>query len=463
MGCSNCSTSKDGKPGGCKSNGSCSSGGCNRLNTYDWLSTMELHDPSGNDLVEVSFKNGARKTFFHNALHTRSSSGDMVVVETGAGHDIGRISLSGELVRLQMKKKKVAEDSVFHKVIRKANERDLERMEEARIQEKKSLVQARVISRTLGLEMKIGDVEYQADKRKATFFYTADGRVDFRELIRLYAKEFRVKIEMRQIGARQESARIGGIGSCGRELCCSTWLSEFKSVSTGAARYQNLAINQTKLSGQCGRLKCCLNYELDTYMDALTAFPKNVDTLKTEVGIAQLVKTDIFKGILYYIYRSINGKQGGGGKFYPLSIDRVKEIKAMNKEGKFPEDLQDRDQILAAAQTKEVDFDEDLTGFIELPPEERKKRNRKRRNRKNNKNKPGAKKNATAKKEGGASKKRIEKKPKKEGEGGKTPSNKSSSNKSRNRRRPNRRKRDGSKKTDKPNDTNKGGGDKKPD
>ncbi len=473
MGCSNCSTSKDGKPGGCKSNGSCSTGGCNRLNTYDWLSTMDLHDPGGNDLVEVSFKNGARKTFFHNALHTRSSSGDMVVVETGAGHDIGRISLSGELVRLQMKKKKVAEDSVFHKVIRKANERDLERMEEARKQEKKSLVQARVISRTLGLEMKIGDVEYQADKRKATFFYTADGRVDFRELIRMYAKEFRVKIEMRQIGARQESARIGGIGSCGRELCCSTWLSEFKSVSTGAARYQNLAINQTKLSGQCGRLKCCLNFELDTYMDALTAFPKNVDTLKTEVGIAQLVKTDIFKGILYYIYRSINGKQGGGGKFYPLSIDRVKAIKAMNKEGKFPEDLQDMEQILADARSKEVDFDEDLTGFIELPPEERKKRNRKRRNRNNKDKDPRAKKTGAAKKEGGSSKKRIEKKPRKEGEGDKKPgdkkpNNKTSSNKSRNRRRPNRRKPDGAKRPDKPNNENKPnkdnkGGAKKPD
>lgn len=445
MGCSNCSTGKDGKPGGCKSNGSCTSGGCNRLNTFDWLTTMDVYDPQGTNLVEVSFKNGARKGFFHNAAHTRSSSGDMVVIETGAGHDVGRITLSGELVRLQMKKKKVTEDNILHKVIRKANERDLERMEEARSQEKNTLVRARVIARTLGLEMKIGDVEYQADKRKATFYYTADGRVDFRELIRSYAKEFRVKIEMRQIGARQESARIGGIGSCGRELCCSTWLSEFKSVSTGAARYQNLAINQAKLSGQCGRLKCCLNYELDTYMDALTHFPKNVDTLKTEVGVAQLVKTDIFKGLLFYVYKSIQGGKTGGGKFYPLTIDRVKEIKAMNKAGELPEDLQDMEAIMAI-ESKKVDFDEDLTGFIELPPEERKRRRR--RKNKNKKRKPSGNKDGAKNKEGGAKggkgkpKKKIEKKkevkPKTKEENNKNPKPDRPKNK---RRRPNRRRR----------------------
>lgn len=455
MGCSNCSTGKDGKPGGCQSNGSCSTGGCNRLNTYDWLSTMDIHDPKGTDLVEVSFKNGARKTFFHNAPHTKSSSGDMVVVETGAGHDIGRISLSGELVRLQMKKKKVGDDTVFQKVIRKANDRDLERLEEARAQEKNSLIQARVISRTLGLEMKVGDVEYQADKRKATFYYTADGRVDFRELIRHYAKEFRVKIEMRQIGARQESARIGGIGSCGRELCCSTWLSEFKSVSTGAARYQNLAINQAKLSGQCGRLKCCLNYELDTYMDALTAFPRNVDILKTEVGIAQLIKTDIFKGTLYYVYKKIEGKSGGGGKFYPLSIERVKEIKAMNVKGEFPSDLQDMAALLSI-ETKPVDFDEDLTGFIELPPEERKKRKRKRRNRNKDKKSSTPKKNtgSTTEKSNNKPKSRVEKK-----DGDKNAPQAKSRNK---RRRPQRRKR-GNKPNDQGGKPNNKDGEKKSD
>ncbi|MEM8907113.1 MAG: regulatory iron-sulfur-containing complex subunit RicT, partial [Bacteroidota bacterium] len=259
MGCSACSTSKDknGKPLGCNSNGGCASGGCNRLNTYDWLSGLDIADPEPLDILEVSFKHGARKTFYRNPEHNHIITGDMVVVDTGSGFDIGRVSLTGELVRLQMKKKRVNEDSILQKVIRRANERDLQRLEEGRNQEVATMIRARAIARSLDLEMKIGDVEYQGDRRKATFYYTADGRVDFRELIRHYAKEFRVKIEMRQIGARQESARIGGIGSCGRELCCSTWLSDFKSVSTAAARYQNLAINQSKLSGQCGRLKCC--------------------------------------------------------------------------------------------------------------------------------------------------------------------------------------------------------------
>ena len=243
------------------------------MNTFDWLSVMDVEDPEPFDIVEVSFKNGARKSFYKNPESLDIITGDNVVVETGTGYDIGRITLSGDLVRLQMKKKNVDEDAVLHAVLRRANDRDMERLEEARSMEKHTMIRSRVIARTLGLEMKIGDVEYQGDKRKATFFYTADGRVDFRELIRHYAKEFRVKIEMRQIGARQESARIGGLGSCGRELCCSTWLTDFKSVSTAAARYQNLAINQAKLSGQCGRLKCCLNYELDTYLDALEHFP----------------------------------------------------------------------------------------------------------------------------------------------------------------------------------------------
>ncbi len=458
MGCSNCST-KDGKPGGCRSNGGCSTGGCNRLNTYDWLSTRDIQDPTGTDVVEISFKNGARKNFYQNAVHTKSSSGDMVVVETGSGHDIGQITLSGELVRLQMRKKKVPEDAVLNKVVRRANERDLERMTEARSYERDTLIRARVIARTLGLEMKLGDVEYQADRRKATFYYTADGRVDFRELIRHYAKEFRVKIEMRQIGARQESARIGGIGSCGRELCCSTWLSEFKSVSTGAARYQNLAINQAKLSGQCGRLKCCLNYELDTYLDALSHFPKHVDTLKTEVGIASLIKTDIFKGLLYYVYRSVEGRPGGSGKFYPLSIERVKFIKELNEKGEFPSDLQDYQAVLALeAEAKAMDFDEDLTGFIELPPEERRKRKRRRKRNKNknegaktgaNKSNPGTpKKGGTANKdnkEAGAKKTnaRNTSKPKPKNTGqdkSKQSTNPEDQKKnSRSRRRPNRR------------------------
>ncbi len=376
MACSSCAPGKDGKPGGCNSNGGCGSGGCNRLNTYDWLSTMEYEDPSEYGLLEVSFKQGASKEFFHNPPHVNANTGDMVVVDTGTGWNVGRVSLSGEMVRMQMKKKKVKEDSIIKKVIRVANQRDLEKHAEVLSDEKPIMVRARVIARTLGLKMKIGDVEVQTDRRKATFYYTADGRIDFRELIRQYAKDFRIKIEMRQIGARQESARIGGIGSCGRELCCSTWLSDFKSVSTAAARYQNLAINQSKLSGQCGRLKCCLNFELDSYMDALSHFPKGADKLKTEAGTTVLVKTDVFKQLMYYCYE----KDRGRGKFYPLKVDKVKEILEMNRKDEMPLDL----NIMAMnfAEEEPVGVEENLTGVIDLPPEKRRKSNRSRNNRK---------------------------------------------------------------------------------
>ncbi len=421
MACESCSTGTDGKPGGCQSKGGCSSGGCNRLNTYDWLSKLDIYDSESSNLVEVSFKQGSRKGFFQNQSR-QNVTGDMVVVETDSGYDIGKISLSGELVRLQMKKKRVKEDSVFKNVIRRANERDLDRMQEARSLENQTMIRARAIARTLDLDMKIGDVEYQADKRKATFFYTADGRVDFRELIRHFAKEFRVKIEMRQIGARQESARIGGIGSCGRELCCSTWLSDFKTVSTAAARYQNLAINQAKLSGQCGRLKCCLNYELDTYMDALEEFPEKADTLFTEVGKAILVKTDIFKGLMYYTYL---GENGGRGKFYPLDLNRVKEILALNKDNQKPTDLID----IASLMEEEVSLDfESVNEVIDLPIEKR-RRNRRNRNRKNKNrsNKPKSSNSSSTKTEQKSDTKNKEDKTKK-------PSNRSNKSNNSNRR-----------------------------
>jgi cell fate regulator YaaT (PSP1 superfamily) len=306
------------------------------MNTFDWLVHMELPDSENNDLVEITFKNGVRKEFFRKPHFIDAITGDMVAVESsGGGYDIGRISLSGELVRLQMKKRKVKLNSIFPNVLRKANERDLEKLQEARNAERQMMIDARAVSNSLRLDMKVGDVEIQGDKRKATFYYTAEGRVDFRELIKIYANEFKVKIEMRQIGARQESAIIGGLGPCGRELCCSTWLTDFKSVSTGAARYQNLAINQSKLSGQCGRLKCCLNFELNTYLDALKEFPKNVDTLETVKGSAFLLKTDIFKRIMFFAYR----KEYGALDIYPISVDRAKEIIAMNRAGKKPEDL----------------------------------------------------------------------------------------------------------------------------
>ena len=335
MGCSSCGSGGC-STSGCGSSGSCASGGCNRMNTFDWLVHMELPDSENNDLVEITFKNGVRKEFFRKPHFIDAITGDMVAVESsGGGYDIGRISLSGELVRLQMKKRKVKLNSIFPNVLRKANERDLEKLQEARNAERQMMIDARAVSNSLRLDMKVGDVEIQGDKRKATFYYTAEGRVDFRELIKIYANEFKVKIEMRQIGARQESAIIGGLGPCGRELCCSTWLTDFKSVSTGAARYQNLAINQSKLSGQCGRLKCCLNFELNTYLDALKEFPKNVDTLETVKGSAFLLKTDIFKRIMFFAYR----KEYGALDIYPISVDRAKEIIAMNRTGKKPEDL----------------------------------------------------------------------------------------------------------------------------
>ena len=377
MACAGCTTGskENGAPSGCGSKGSCASGSCNRLNTFDWLTTMEIEDVDPFQVVEVSFKNGSRKAFYFNQPYTRASTGDMVVVDTQAGCDVGRISLSGELVRLQMRKKRVPQDGYFPKVIRKANERDLEKLDEVRNSEKETMVRARAIARSLNLNMKIGDVEYQGDGKKATFYYTADGRVDFRELIRQFAKDFKMKIEMRQIGARQEASRVGGIGPCGRELCCSTWLTSYRTVGTAAARYQNLAINQAKLSGQCGRLKCCLNYELDTYMEALSNFPDDADKLKTKEGMAVLVKTDIFKGLMYYAYE----KDHGRGRLFALDLAQVRSVRDKIKQGEFPDDLAN---LVIAADTSSVEDEPgysagDLTGVVELPMEERRKKSKK--------------------------------------------------------------------------------------
>ncbi len=374
MACGSCSKDGSTSAAGCGKNGSCLNGGCNRLNTMDWLSMMDIPDPAAYPYHEVSFKNGATKGFFINSDRLDVHSGNWVVVETGNGRDVGVINLSGEIARLQIRKKKVKEDQITNKILRIASQRDIEKMYEAREIEKKSLVQARAIVRSFDLDMKLGDIQYQADLRKATFYYTADGRIDFRNLVRAFAKEFRVKVEMRQIGARQESSRIGGIGSCGRELCCSTWLTEFKSVTTTAARYQNLAINQSKLSGQCGRLKCCLNYELETYMEALLEFPKKVDKLKLKDGFATLIKMDIFKGLMFY-GKVINGVRG---MVIPVDKEEVKRIKSLNDQGIYPEDLK------AYVPTKievpgeeEIEFESaDLTGVIDLPDEKRRRKKR---------------------------------------------------------------------------------------
>lgn len=376
VGCS-CSTGKD-NASGCRSNGGCATGGCNRHNTYDWITALGIRDVQPFDIVEVSFKNGSRKEFYKNPQYTRATTGDWVIVESlSGGFDIGKVSLSGELVRLQMKRKRVRPDARLASLVRKAHERDIERLDEVRQQEKEVMVKARVIARTLDLDMKVGDVEFQGDGRKCTFYYTADGRVDFRELIRSYAREFKVKIEMRQIGARQESARIGGLGNCGRELCCSTWLAEFKSVNTAAARYQNLAINQTKLSGMCGRLKCCLNYELDTYIDALEDFPDRAERLKTSAGLAILVKTDVFKRLMFYTYAE------NRGKFFPLHVDQVWDVLDMIKQGKMPGSLEDIQAMAPPpleVEEEEPDF-ENVENVIELPIEKRKKKKKRSKNR----------------------------------------------------------------------------------
>ena len=376
MGCGSCGThTADGKPSGCRSNGNCSSGGCNRMNVYDWLSDLPFSAQNDDfKVVEVSFKNGSRKGFFRNLTHIDCHTGDLIVVEcTGGGYDIGRISLSGELVRLQLKKRHVREDAELSRIIRVANERDVEQWEQLKAKEYETMLIARVIARDLNLDMKIGDVEFQGDGRKATFYYTAADRVDFRELIKVFAREFRVRVEMRQIGARQEAGRIGGIGTCGRELCCSTWLTDFKSVSTVTARYQNLAINQAKLSGQCGRLKCCLNYELDTYLDALMDFPRNADTLQMQKGWAKLIKTDIFKRQMWYIFP--------GTPPVSLTVEQVKEIQENNRMGNFLPDLSGISHSNKLAARSEVQFE---TGVGEIQLEDldpnigKKKRKRKR-------------------------------------------------------------------------------------
>jgi cell fate regulator YaaT (PSP1 superfamily) len=374
MACGSCSTGHDkntpgGVPAGCNNNGSCGTGGgCNKLNVFDWLGNMSL--PEGQtpcDVLEIRFKN-SRKEFFRNVNDLTLSVGDVVAVESSPGHDIGVVSITGELVRLQMKKKQINFDSEeIKKVYRKAKQQDIDKWREAQALEVDTMYKARTLALRLGLQMKISDVEYQGDKSKAVFYYTADGRVDFRELIKVMAEEFKVRIEMRQIGARQEAGRLGGIGSCGRELCCSTWLTDFRTVSTSAARYQQLSLNPLKLAGQCGKLKCCLNYELDSYLDALKEFPE-IDNRKlaTEKGYAFHQKTDIFKRIIWWSYTS------EPDVFVALSIARTKEIFKLNAEGQKPADLLEPKQYKELEVVKQPDF-ENVVGQDSLTRFDRKK------------------------------------------------------------------------------------------
>ncbi len=388
MACSSCSTGKDGKPKGCKSNGTCGTDSCNKLTVFDWLSNMSL--PNGVEpfnCVEVRFKNG-RKHFYKNTENLSLSMGDVVATEASPGHDVGMVSLTGELVRIQMKKKKVAQDSdEVLKIYRKATQKDIDVWEEARAKEEKIKTRAREIAIRLNLSMKISDIEFQGDASKATFYYTADDRVDFRQLIKEFAREFNTRIEMRQIGLRQEAARLGGIGSCGRELCCSTWLTDFRSVSTSAARYQQLSLNPQKLAGQCGKLKCCLNYELDTYLESLKTFPKSDIKLHTKKGTAVCQKIDIFKGFLWYAY------EGEWMTWHKLTADQANQIIESNKKRESIGSLEEFEVVLQMEE-EQPDFNnvvgqDSLTRF-DKPHNKKKRRNKKRRK----KTKPSSSKNA---------------------------------------------------------------------
>ncbi len=379
MGCGNCSSGGCGTgkvPAGCGSNGSCGTGNCGKLDVFDWLAGMEL---SGGqkpfDILEVRFKN-TRKEYFRNTQNLDIHQGETIVVEAASGFDIGVVSLAGELVRFQLKNRNISADSRDIKnVLRKPSQEEIDVWQEARSLEHSTMLRTRLLVDELKLNMKVSDVEYQADKSKATFYYTADDRVDFRELIRLLAEQFKLRVEMRQIGARQEAGRLGGIGTCGRELCCSTWLTDFRSVSTSAARYQQLAINPLKLAGQCGKLKCCLNYELDAYVDSVKEFPETHIHLKTKRGNAIHQKSDIFKRLMWYTYSD------DFSKFYCLELERVKEIIDMNRNGKYPEDLSDFVWEQEALVEKEPDIEnvvgqDSLTRFDQPKRKKKKKKPR---------------------------------------------------------------------------------------
>jgi len=379
MGCSSCSTGKDGQPRGCKNNGTCGTDGCNKLTVFDWLSNMSL--PNGEkpfDCVEVRFKN-SRKDFFRNTENLSLSIGDVVATQAQSGHDIGMVTLAGELVKVQMKRKKIDfNDNEIPKVYRKASQKDIDTWQKCRDREEEIKKRAREIAIILKLQMKISDVEFQGDGSKATFYYTAEERVDFRQLIKDMAKAFGIRIEMRQIGYRQEAQRLGGIGSCGRELCCSTWLTDFRSVSTSAARYQQLSLNPQKLAGQCGKLKCCLNYELDVYLDALKDFPPNDTKLFTEKGLAFCQKSDIFKEKLWFSYKD------DPANWHVLSPEQVKEIQEKNKKKEKVASLEEY-AVENLVEIEERVVFENVVGQDSLTRFDKPKRSKNKRNRNRNK------------------------------------------------------------------------------
>jgi len=374
MGCTSCSSGVDGQPKGCKNNGTCGSDGCNKLTVFDWLSNMALPGDQKPFIgVEVRFKNG-RKHFYKNSEKLSLYIGDVVATEAMSGHDIGIVTLTGELVKVQMKKKNQSEKvEELPKIYRKATQKDIDIWQTVRAKEPEIQKRSREIAIHLCLKMKISDIEYQGDGSKTTFYYTAEERVDFRQLIRDFASAFSTRVEMKQVGFRQEAARLGGIGSCGRELCCSTWLTDFRSVKTSAARYQQLSLNPQKLAGQCGKLKCCLNYELDTYLDALKDIPRNDIKLITEKGTAVCQKTDIFKRILWYGYE----KQGMN--WHKISVDKANEIIALNRKGEKVsclEDFEEEERISESKIFENVVGQDSLTRFDKPKSKNNRKRNK---------------------------------------------------------------------------------------
>ena len=380
MGCATCTNKVAGVPNGCKSNGSCGNGGCTKLSTFNWLANMALpSNVTPFDCIEVRFKNG-RKEFYKNEKNISLYEGDVVSLESTHGYDVGVVCLTGELVRLQMQKKKVYvhEQAELPKVLRKANENDVDKWLEGRAKETDAMLEARKLANELKLRMKISDVEYQGDLSKALFYYTADERVDFRELIRKLADSFKIRIEMKQIGMRQEAGRLGGIGSCGRELCCSTWLTDFRSVSTSAARYQQLSLNPTKLAGQCGKLKCCLNFELEIYVDELKKFPDTKYKLKTNKGAAFFQKMDIFANKMWYSY------QDEPYEFIEMSLGRVQEIIDINKKGDKVDNLKDYSNIVVAATPDYANVvgQDDLTRFDHKNKQQKRRKGNSSRNKK---------------------------------------------------------------------------------
>lgn len=351
---------------------------CDSLDVYDWLSDL-TGLASSHDIVEVRFKN-TRKGFFRNVNKLLLEKGDIVAVESSPGHDIGVVSLRGELVLEQMQKYNVSpDDENLKKIYRKAKPADIEKWKEAIALEVPTMIKAREISESMNLNMKIGDVEYQGDITKAVFYYIAEERVDFRELIKVLAEEFRVRIEMRQVGARQEAGRIGGFGVCGRQLCCSSWLTNFTSVTTNAARVQEISLNPQKLAGKCGKLKCCINYEVEVYSDAKKEFPDLTKILETEEGKFFFQKADIFKKIIWY-----SGSEDSNFNMISLSIDRVKEIIELNRSGKKPLKIKGETVLIEEREVKADLFsNESITRFDEkaVSKKKKKKKSRKKKSR----------------------------------------------------------------------------------